>query len=210
MIPFDVARVIVLGIPHGRPIEEAEEKFGFKTEVIEQFFRDEIEYSYNEFQKAHGLSFTCFAPYYDLILPIRVTHDIRSLAIGVMDSYGNMPADTEITSNDNGVWLNEDRMNIAAYHSFDASNELGVIFIAVSGVYRDTNGEFREFDVHTAVRVTDDNYHFIMPVPYPSVGEIEEKTVEQFETLFKCIRNDYRLEQESEIDPDYRDSEFTR
>lgn len=196
MIPFDLAKNIVLNIMVGTSVDEAAEKTGFGVDVIENFFKEQISYTYSEFASAAGVTGHCFAPYYDAVVPVPVNNDIRQAIAGVIDTFGNSPEDARITVNSEGVWINDNRVNVVAFHSFDNTNPNGVIYISATGFYRDSNGELRELDLYHSERVTDENaYMYHSDLTGHNGNREGDATVAQeaFLNIFKAFNNDYRI-----------------
>jgi hypothetical protein len=192
-IPFDLAKKIILDICAGASIEQASEETGFSVAIIEQFFRDEVHYTYEQFASAEGISGPCMAPYYTEIFPVKLNHDVRSVIANAIDTFGNVLKDARIEHNERGLFVNDALMNAVAFHTFDAANPLGVLYVSVNGFYRDESNVLHELDVYHAEPVTEDNYHLYGADYIAVTGQHEAVARNAFKNIFKAVNNDYRL-----------------
>lgn len=191
MIPFDLAKKMILDIMSGRNIDTQSEDTGFSPEVIQQFFKDEVLFSFDQFEQAAGVTGACMAPYYDNIFPLIPNFELRAAIVEKINTFGNILADAEVTVNTDGIWINESKINIAAYHTYDSSNELGILYLAANGFYTDGAGVLHELDVFHAEQVTEETF----PLNAHSgnrQGDVEANN-NAFAVIFKALPNDYRL-----------------
>lgn len=194
MIPFELAkRIILADITAGKTIEEVAEATGFSVEAIDQFFAGQVEWEFSEFAKAAGVTGMCITPYYDTILPVRITFDIARLITDEIDTYGTISKDNEVSVNSsNEVFINDSKINVSAWWSYDDTNDLGALFIVANGFYRDDKGGLNELNVYSAVRITEENYHTLTPLR--GISESEAKVAEAaFRNIFVTMPNDYRI-----------------
>lgn len=191
MIPFDLAKKMILDIMAGHNLDMQGQDTGFAPEVIEQFFKDEVLFSFDQFQKAAGVTGACMAPYYDNIFPLVPNFDLRAAIADKINTFGNIIGDAEVSVNTEGVWVNNNKINIAAYHTYDSSNEMGVLYLAANGFYSDSMGQLHELDVFHAEQVTEETF----PLNAHSgnrQGDVEANN-NAFALIFKSLPNDYRL-----------------
>lgn len=191
--PFDLAKKVILDICSGKTIEQASEETGFSVEAIEKFFADEVNYTYQEFSAAEGITGYCLAPYYTEIFPLVLNHDVRNLIVDAIDSFGNIMQEATVQQNSEGVFVNDTLVNCVAFHTFDASNPLGIIYVAATGFYTDDCGVLHELDVYHSERVTEETYHLYHSDTIPVVGRDEQVARNAFKAVFKALHNDYRV-----------------
>lgn len=191
-IPFDLAKKMILDIPRGVSIEAASAESGYSVEAIEKFFQDEVGYSYLEFETAAGVMGTTMAPYYDEIFPSGQNFAVLARICEEIDTYGNILKDAEVTHDGQAIWINNSKMNVAVFYTYDSSNSYGLIHFAVNGFYVGSDDALHELDVYGQQRITEDNF-------YPMVGDLkgtlESKDAghaDAFRVIFKAIPNDYR------------------
>ncbi|EBW9734595.1 hypothetical protein DQR70_06325 [Salmonella enterica subsp. enterica serovar Oslo] len=194
MIPFDLAkRIILADITAGKTIEEVAAETGFSVEHLEMFFENEVEWKFEEFQKAAGVTGMCITPYYDNILPVRVTFDIARIITDEIDTYGTISQQQELSTNSkNEIFINDSKINVSAWWSYDDTNDLGVLFIVANGFYRDDKNALNELNVYSSVRITEENYHTLTPMG--NISEAEASVAEAaFRNIFVTMPNDYRI-----------------
>lgn len=192
-LPFDLAKKIILDITRGVTLAEAAETSGYSPEAIEKFFIEEVQYSYQDFEAAEGVAGYCLAPYYSEIFPLVLNHDVRNLIVGAVDTFGNIMKDAVVQQNSEGVFVNDTQINCVAFHTFDASNPLGIIYVAATGFYADGSGILHEIDLYHAERVTEETYHLYWPDTIAVTGKDEDVARNAFKAVFKALHNDYRV-----------------
>lgn len=192
-IPFDLAKKIILDIARGVTITEASETTGFSVEAIEKFFHEQIEYSYHEFEAAAGIVGATIAPYYDMVVPLELNHDLRSLICNEIDTYGNILKDVDVVNNSEGIWINDNQMNVAVFHTYDDANNYGVLHFGVNGFYPDGSGILHELDVYAQKRLTEDNYYQYVGDAENSLAATSDASIAAFKVIFKAIHNDHRV-----------------
>lgn len=192
-IPFELAKKIILDICSGKTVDQAAEETGFSVAIIEQFFADEVNYTYEQFASAEGISGPCMSPYYTEIFPVKLNHDVRSVIANAIDTFGNILKDAQVEHNDSGIYVNDSLINAVAFHTFDAANPLGVLYVAANGFYRDGSDILHELDVYHAEPVTEENYHLYGADFIAVTGQHEQVARNAFKTVFKALNNDYRL-----------------
>lgn len=190
-IPFDLVKKMILDIARGVTITEAAEATGYSVEAIEKFFADEVGYGYHEYEGAEGIMATTMAPYYDAVAPVALSYDMRRIICNEIDSYGQVLKDAQVVQNAEGIWINDSKMNVAAYHTYDNTNQHGLIHFAVNGFYPDGAGVLHELDVYAQVRLNEEN-------SFDLVGDstlvlASEEHLSAFKVIFKAIHNDYRV-----------------
>lgn len=191
--PFDLAKKVILDIARGVTLTEAAETTGYSPEAIEKFFSEEVHYSYHDYEAAEGITGYCLAPYYTEIFPLVLNHDVRNLIVGAIDSFGNIMQEAVVQQNSEGVFVNDNLVNCVAFHTFDASNPLGIIYVAATGFYADDSNVLHELDVYHAERVTEETYHLYHSDTIPVVGRDEQVARNAFKAVFKALHNDYRV-----------------
>ena len=190
-IPFDLVKKMILDIARGVTLTEAAEATGYSMEAIEKFFHEEVGYSYHEYEGAEGIMATTMAPYYDAVAPVALNYDMRRVICNEIDSYGQVLKDAEVVQNLEGIWINDSKMNVVAYHTYDNANQLGVIHYAVNGFYPDGSGILHELDVYGQIRLTEEN--FVDLVGDNVLAVTSDEHTNAFKVIFKAIHNDYRV-----------------